>query len=294
MRKAALDIGSNSILLLVGDLEGDQFKLVYENFYYPRLGKGLAGTGLLQEKRMLEAEECLKEALEKCQELKVEKVIAGATAAVREARNGGEFTDRIMSSLDLEIKIISGEEEAELTYLGAIPCLDKNRKMSVLDVGGGSSELCTGTGEKLEFRYSAPIGAVKLADKYGKNPGLIPEAHDWIKNLLRKSTGLAQGHELVGVGGTITTLAAIYKGMEIYNPEEVASTVFSKQDIDNLIEKFRCLRISEISQLPGMEPSRADIIEAGATIYSSFMEMTGIDNISVSPYGFRYGLFLKY
>lgn len=294
MRKASLDIGSNSILLLVGDQQGADFKVVYENFYYPRLGKGLAETGLLQEGRMLRAEQDLEEALEKCAELKVEKIVAGATAAVREARNGGEFTDRIRSRLNLKIRIISGEEEAELTYLGAVPDLDQSRKLSVLDVGGGSSELCCGRGQELEFAYSAPVGAVKLADKYGKNPGLIPEAHEWIRKHLHKASSMAKEHDLIGVGGTITTLAAIFKGMEIYDPQEIARTIFTRNDIEELIEKFRSMRISEIRQLPGIEPNRADIIEAGATIYHSFMEMTGIDRIGVSPYGFRYGLFLKY
>ena len=294
MRKAAIDIGSNSILLLVGDYSREEFKLVYEDFYYPRLGKGLAATGMLREENMLKAEQVLEEILDKCKELKVERLTAGATAAVREARNGGEFIDRVRSHLNLDIRIISGEEEAELTYLGALSRMDSKAAMAVLDVGGGSSELCTGEGQKLEFCYSAPIGAVKLSDKYGKNPGLVPEASEWIRKQLRKSASMAQGHELIGVGGTISTLAAIHKGMEVYDPEEISRTVFKSQDIEALIEKFRSLRISEIRQLPGIEPNRADIIEAGATIYLTFLQMTGIDSIKVSPYGFRYGLFLKY
>ena len=144
MRRAAIDIGSHSILLLVADVSNGTIYPIHEGVYSPRLASGLSSTGRLDKKSMETARQHLGQALEICDHYKVADVKAVATAAVRDASNGGEFVDWIHDLLDLDIRIIDGDEEARLTYYGAVSGLDAKGNIAVLDVGGGSTECVTG------------------------------------------------------------------------------------------------------------------------------------------------------
>lgn len=293
MRRAALDIGSNSILLLVADLAGDRLTPVHEQIWYPRLGEGLAASGRLATENMACAGADIAAALAVARKWGAVDIVAAATAAVREAANGAEFVGRLLREPGIEVRILSGREEAECTWLGGISHLEVgDDPVCTLDIGGASSECARGRGGMIEAALSAPIGVVRLVDRFGLSPGEFPLALELIRSKLAPLAEIARGCRLVGVGGTITTLAAVNRGSAAYEPEEIARIGFHLDELNTYIELFRSLGIEEIREMPGMEPRRADVIEAGVSLFATFMEMAGIDTIGVSPRGLRYGLLL--
>lgn len=295
MRKAAIDVGSQSILLLIAETgDGGSIQSVREEIFAPRLGEGLAGSGRLTRAAMQRAEADLNRALAVCSEECIERgdIIAAATAAVREASNGEDFVVSVRENLGLEVMVLSGLEEAELSYLGSLSGLDvgENDPIVVLDVGGGSSECIIGFGRCPCEAMSVPIGAVKLAEGYGRSPGTIEEALEELAAAIRGPAVAARGRSMIGVGGTITTLAAVKLGLDKYDAGAISGCCLTIGDLDGLIDKFRSLALEELKDLKGMEPSRADIIEAGATIFRQFMKEAGSEETRVSAGGLRYGL----
>ncbi len=292
MRRAALDIGSQSILLLIADLEGDRLEPVREEFFAPRLGEGLAASGRLSVEAMALAERDIVRAVELCGLHGAQEVVAVGTAAVREAANGNDFVSRLRERLGIEIKVLSGVEEAELTYCGALSGSGITGSVAVLDVGGGSTECTVGIKGKATGSKSAPVGAVLLSDRFGRSPGLAAAALSELGELLAPMAEAAQGSELFGVGGSATTLASVKLGLAEYDPESVSRCSLTPRDLDRLIGRFRRLEVEEIRRLPGIDPTRADIIEAGATIIRTFLELAGAGSLRVSARGLRYGLLL--
>jgi len=295
MRKAAIDIGSQSILLLIAETGDDGDILpIREEIFAPRLGEGLAGSGRLHSAAMQRAEADLARALAVCGEEGVKRgdIVAAATAAVREASNGEDFVNGVRENLALEIRVLSGLEEAELSYLGSVSGLGigGDDPVVVLDVGGGSSECIIGVGSCPCEAMSVPIGAVKLAERYGRSPGAIEEAMEELRAAVRGPAAAARGRSMVGVGGTITTLAAVKLGLKQYDAGAVSGCLLTVGDLDGLIDRFRSLTLEELRNLKGMEPSRADIIEAGATIFRQFMRESEAVETMVSAGGLRYGL----
>jgi exopolyphosphatase/guanosine-5'-triphosphate,3'-diphosphate pyrophosphatase len=292
MRRASLDIGSQSILLLVSDQNGPELVPVREEFYAPRLGEGLAATGVLSEEAMSRAQSCIAGALEVCRESGVRQIRAAGTSAIRKAANGEMFVKRIKDYLGIEIDVLSGEEEARLSFIGAVSGLRAADGTAVLDVGGGSSECTVGSAGVVERSHSVELGALTLKERFGRSPGAIREAIAEVNRKLTPLAALAGGRILVGVGGTITTLASVYLKLERYNAERISGLTLTHHNLEELISRFCRLEVEEIERLPGMEPSRADIIEAGATIIQSFLSITGEPQIRVSDRGLRHGLLL--
>lgn len=292
MIKASLDIGSQSILLLIADIQANRVSPVHEEFYAPRLGEGVSETGLLGKPAMQRAESALWDALERCHRLGATEIIAGGTAALRQADNSHEFVAGIRSRLGIDIKILSANDEAVLTYLGALSGLNVAGRVAVLDVGGGSTECITGFVERPKATMSVPIGAVNLAGRFGRSPGQNPKAIAELQKTLGSMAAEARGNVVVGVGGSVTTLAALKLKLKKYNPQKITGSVLTLSDLGKMLFQFRSLPISRIKDLPGMDPSRADIIEAGATIIRTFLVLAEADSIFVSARGLRYGLLL--
>ena len=292
MRRAALDIGSQSILLLIADLEGGRLEPVIEEYFAPRLGEGLTASGRLSAEAMARAERDIARAVELCRLHGAEEIVAAGTAAVREAENGNDFVSRLRERPGIEIKVLSGVEEAELTYRGALSAFDLSGRAAVLDVGGGSTECTVGIDGGAVEAKSAPVGAVVLSERFGRSPGLDDTAVSELRELLAPVAAAARGRELLGVGGSATTLASVKLGLEEYDSERVSRCPLSRRDLDRLIGRFRRLEVDEIRRLPGIDPTRADIIEAGATIFQTFLGLAGAGALRVGARGLRYGLLL--
>jgi len=192
----------------------------------------------------------------------------------------------------VDIRVLSGTEEAELSYTGAVSGMELNgdELVAVLDVGGGSSECVVGCGSRVTGAISVPVGAVSLAERYGRSPGAKPEAVEDLRRHFGEAAAAAGGSLLLGIGGSATTLAAVRLGLRTYDPDAISRCVLATEECVRLINLFRGMEVGEIQKLPGMEPSRADIIEAGATIIKTFMSLAGSGEIRISPRGLRYGL----
>jgi len=294
---AAIDIGSNSILLLIANVTAEGIEPLREEFLTPRLGEGLTGSGSISAEAIGRAEADLRSMLAICGEYGIAtgEVAAVATAAVREAANGDEFVEQIASTLGLRVDVIDGEREAELSYAGAVSGMRllPDERIGLLDVGGASSEMVLGIGHCPVETISLQIGAVRLRDLYGRSPGLAGEAIDELRALMVEPAAMASGCRLVAVGGSATTLAAVRLGLESYDADAVSGFGLTRDILRELIELFRELEVEQIAGLPGMEPARADIIEAGATILAAFAEEAHAERIEVSPRGLRYGLLVS-
>jgi exopolyphosphatase/guanosine-5'-triphosphate,3'-diphosphate pyrophosphatase len=288
MRKAALDIGSNSIILLIADLDDGKISKLGEWFFEPRLGDGALASGSLKPERMAEAMAAIGQAWEICQQHDVTELKAVATAAIREASNGQEFAQQVFDEFAIRVDLISGEEEARLTYLGAVSAFDLPETAAVLDVGGGSSELVIGKGQEIESRISIPQGAVKLMEEFGKSP--LAEAELFLAEEMKPLCADLNGQRLIGVGGSITTLAAMELGLEEYDDKKIAQVSFSLIELGKWRLRLQKMSVAEIANLPGIEPRRADIIESGLAIIWSIMKQSDIKKIYVSPRGLRYAL----
>ncbi len=293
MLRAAIDIGSQSVLLLIAEVEGDEIKTIREEFYSPRLGQGLTKSGSLRAEATKRAEMALRKALRLCRRHGAESIVAAGTAALREPGNSAQFIAGIKDRLGIEIRVLNGKEEAYLAFLGAVSHLDVPDMVAVLDVGGGSTECTVGFCGRPSGTMSAPVGAVKLKDRFGRSPGLNAHAMQELEVCLRPITALARELVLIGVGGSVTTLAAVKLGLREYDADAVSSCTLSLDELDALIGKFRSLSLESIKALPGMDRPRADIIESGATIVQAFMASAGSREIRVSSRGLRHGLLLE-
>lgn len=266
---------------------------VEERFFAPRLGENLAAAGVICGPAEQRAEECLRQALELCRAHRVERPRAAATAAVREARNGREFVARLRDRLALEVEILDEREEARLGYLGAVSAVADCDALAVVDVGGGSTECSVGIGRRYEKGVSAPIGAVRLTDRFGRSPSRSPAAMETLRAFLAPAAALARGRRLIAVGGSATTAAAVTLGLERYDGAGVSRCRLTSEGLAAVEERFRSLTLDQLRELPGMEPSRADIIEAGTTILRVFLESAGAGSMAVSDRGLRHGLLLR-
>ena len=167
LRVASIDVGTNTILLLIAEVEGDKLKPLFEMETIVRLGEGVQKNGILLQGAMERGYQTLTNYLRRCQAMKVEKIFAVGTSALREAKNSDDFLSLVKRKLDLPIEIISGEEEAQLSFLAVARDLQEpNKSIIVVDVGGGSTEFILGKGERIEQWVSLPLGSVRFTEQF--------------------------------------------------------------------------------------------------------------------------------
>lgn len=302
MRTGVLDIGTNTILLLVADIADDGSIVTVRNEQtIVRLGEGVDRTRNLDAKAMERALSAIDTYLEICRNVKVDHVIAGATSAVRDAGNREEFLDQARQRCGLDIKVLSGAEEAELTYRGAVSSfLEGNvgqSRFAVLDIGGGSTEIISGTGSTPDNIRTFDTGCVRLTERYLHHAPPSREdrkrAREDIRRHLENLPQAAAHGTLIGVAGTLTTLAALDLQADRYDPDLVTGHRLTKARIDELCEWLAGMTIEEIRSQPQILPGRADILLAGVMILKEVMEQTGYAEIVASDRGLRYGLALS-
>ena len=299
-RLAAIDLGSNTILLLVVEIEDGVIRPLYDAQRVARLGKGLRQTGRLQPDRMEKALEILTEYRQICENYGVEAVLPVATAAVREAQNGPDFLQQVTSRLGWTVRLLSGEEEARLSFLGAL----SNKKslgtpVLVVDIGGGSTEFVWGSPEKLVGKRSVPTGSVKLTEEFLKHDPPTESELARLKAAIADALNQPEFSKwtpatLVGVAGTVTTLAAMKLGMTEYDGSKIDGVPLSLRDVASLIEKMRPLPARARLKLPGLTPGREDVILAGAILLEEIMKKFGLETVVTSDRGLRFGVLLDY
>lgn len=302
--KAAIDIGTNTALLLVAEIVNGQIITLYEEQQIPRLGKGVDKDKVLIKESMTRVIKSLKSykntIITKYPE--VDSIIVTATSAVRDAFNRNEFLKLVESETGFKVRLLSGEEEAHWTFQGALSALSSlsSEKLAVvLDIGGGSTEVAAGGSFMIKESFSFDMGSVRFSERFLKtNPPLQTELEDCKKEIISmfKAQNLQIKSEstAIGVAGTLTTLAVLDSLDSIYNSDRVSGYILSKERIDSWVSTLSKLGIEEILELnPNVLKGREDLILAGCLILQGFLEYYDFQEIIVSTGGIRHGAILN-
>ena len=295
-RFAAIDIGSNSLLLYIAvkDEEGN-FQPIIDRSEITRLGEGIYKTGLLNPDSMRRSLDVIKEFMEIAQLNNTEGNVAVGTMALRTARNSSEFISEVKNTTGLDIEVISGEEEARLSFIGARQGLEiKDNDILVFDTGGGSTEFILGTGDMIIDKLSINIGAIRITEDYlSETPVSVSALHHaelYISGEIGDIEKLFTFGELIGIGGNVSNIASVKHNLKVYNSDVVHNSKITNGDLNSQIELFSSKSLEERKRITGLEPKRADIILAGALIIKVILEKFKRTSFIVSDKGLRHGL----
>ena len=300
---ASIDIGTNSMLLLIAEYRNDRFHPIHNEVEITRLGQEVGKTGRLHPDAMERTFDTLKKYREICNEHGVKTAVIGGTSAMRDAANGEEFIQRVKTELGWNIRILTGDDEAQLIFLATRKeFADLTDNLLVVDIGGGSTEFIFGNIQGFEFARSLDIGTVRFTESMIKNdPPEEAELHEVSgaihEQLIAELNDLhisAKDTTLIGVAGTVTTLLAVEKEMETYIPEQIHKQPLTLRQIDHLLEKFCSLPLEQRKQIPGLQSKRADVIIMGTLIQMEIMDYFGFDRLLVNDRGVRYGLLYEF
>jgi exopolyphosphatase / guanosine-5'-triphosphate,3'-diphosphate pyrophosphatase len=293
-RVAVIDVGTNSARLLVADVAGGRVSPVERRSRVTRLGRGVDLTGRLSAEAIEEACAAIGDYVKAYEELGAETVVAIATSAVRDAENGSAFIAELRERFALSARVLDGEEEARLTYLGATSEQPPAEPTLVIDIGGGSTELIVGTGAEISFHASLQAGVVRHSERHvASDPPTAVE----LESLAADARGLIEaavgaGIEAKGgiaVAGTPTSLAAVEMELEPYDPARVHGHVLSLPSIQRMLSRLASTPLAGRVEIPGMHPDRAPTIVAGVVILIETMRAFGLQQIEVSEHDILFG-----
>jgi exopolyphosphatase/guanosine-5'-triphosphate,3'-diphosphate pyrophosphatase len=302
VRRAVIDVGTNSIKLLIADVRGRDVQPVHEESRQTRLGKGFYQTRRLQPETIACTAEAVWEFAEIARERNASSVRVIATSAARDAVNPADLTSSIERASGLKTEIISGGREAELVFRGVATDVELAKTpLLILDVGGGSTEFILGRGAKKSFAHSFPLGTVRLLERFqhGDPPtrGEFTKCRDWLKNFLHGEVrpqfepalkNESSEIQLVGTGGTTSILARIEKRLDRFDREKIERTVLSFEQIVAHRKNLWQLPLAGRKEITGLPKLRADVILAGVLIYEVVMEEFGFKQLRVSTRGLRF------
>lgn len=299
-RFAFIDIGTNTILCLIAELKNDgSFDVLDDLAEITRLGQGVHQTGRISPEGEERSLKVLQRYLERCERLNVEEIIAVGTSALRDARNSAEVRARFKEQLGLDVRVISGDEEAAYSFLAVQKGLPLNRReLLVVDVGGGSTEFIRGNAAGVVEAISINVGSVRLTEQFlHSDPVQTEECEKMVvaieKELRRLPNQWLKDSSiltLVGIAGTFTTLSAVEKKLVCYTHGEVHGSRLTLSEVRRQVALFQGKTITERKAIPGLEPKRADVILAGACLIERVMTLFHSERVIVSDQGVRYGL----
>ena len=298
-RVASFDLGTNTVLMLVADVTAGSVTRVEDDADIVRLGEGLDRTGRLSAAAMERALAALRVMCARAQVLGVTDVLAVGTEALRRADNGELFVaaaNDVLSGVAVasSLQIIDGEREARLSFLAVTDSFPaSSRARVVVDIGGGSTEILVGHREP-EAAVSIPIGSVRLTERLLRSDPPTGEEcaalRATIDAALAAAPPLPAGAELVGIAGTVTSLAAMSLQMASYDGDRVHGTTLPRATLDSMVVRLGGMTVAQRRELVGLDPRRADVIYAGAVILQAIMARAGADECLVSDRGIRWGL----
>jgi exopolyphosphatase/guanosine-5'-triphosphate,3'-diphosphate pyrophosphatase len=300
-RIAAIDIGTNSIRCIIAEASKDgKFKILDDEKATVRLGEGLALTGIISDEASNRALEAIRRFHKLVIGLDVEAVEAVATSAVRTATNGKELIAKLSEELGHEIRIISGEEEAELTATSAISNFDMyGKRYAMIDIGGGSVEIVTAYGNHVEEFYSLELGAVVMTDCYLKSDPIadkeLKKLRSFIRGTLKHTfSGMKVSVDtLIGSGGTVTALGCMAMQMRKDNYVSIHGSEALRAEVVHLLAMLAHRDLKERRTVPGLNQDRADIIVAGVVVIDELMSFFDANRLIVNERGIREGLLIK-
>lgn len=301
MNIASIDIGTNTVLLLIADINlyNSTIKPLVNEYRMPRIGKGLSRGSTIGNNKIEALYKVLSEYFEIIKRHKCETVLSVGTNALRFATNSMEIISEIKIRWSIDVKIIPGIEEARLSYLGATYQSIENENV-VIDIGGGSTEIIYGSSNKILFSHSFQIGSVSLTEQFVENdpaqPHEIVKIKNEIRNIFYKTIeNIPTGIDTIAVAGTPTSLAGIKLGLLIYDETKVDNSNLTNNDLDKFIKHFMSMHNKELlKENPVFLAGREDVILAGTIILSELMKSLKIKSLTVSTKGIRYGLVIDY
>ena len=300
-RLAAIDIGSNSIRLVVAEAVRDgRYRMLDDERESTRLGRTLATTGELDDASIEASLACLRRFAKITEGFQVETIRAIATCAVREATNGPEFCERVQNEIGLDVEVISPLKEAHLAFHSVLRRFDLSGKNTLLaDIGGGSTELVVASSQVVEAIYATDLGAVRLSQKFGSGQAMVGHDYDrmvkWIDRRLRKKTDrpVPPPHLLIGSGGTFTSLASMMMARKNQQGLPVRGYQVSRAELKHLLDALRKMSPKARRGVPGLTADRTDIIVAGLAIIDRIMRRFRANTLQVHNRGVRDGLILR-
>jgi exopolyphosphatase / guanosine-5'-triphosphate,3'-diphosphate pyrophosphatase len=295
-RIAVVDLGTNSTRLLVADVAGAELGELERRTNVTRLGEGVDATGRLADAAIERVVDVLSDYREEIDRRGVERIVAVATSAVRDAENGAEFGELLRERFGIDAQTIPGEEEARLTFLGATSGRPKDETL-VIDIGGGSTEYVIGLpGSKPDFHVSTRLGSVRHSERYLHDD---PPSNQQVAELRRGAQEIVAGEvpgELreqvvrgIAVAGTATSLAAIDQELDPYDPERVHGYELTRDACERMLAMLAALPLAERREVTGLHPDRAPTIVAGVAILVESMHAFGLARMEVSEADILHG-----
>ena len=294
MHRAVVDIGTNSTRLLLADVEdGRVGEVLARRTEITRLGAGVDADGRLSEEAMERVYKVLDDYAKLIERHGAEKAVAVLTSAVRDAVNGEEFSGTVRERFGLEPHILSGDEEARLTFLGATSERDASDRTPtlVIDIGGGSTEFVIGTGREMDFHVSNQAGVVRQTERHlHSDPpsaeqceALARDARSILGDGVPESWRREVGHA-IAVAGTATSMASIAQELEPYDPDKVEGYVLSDSKCREIRDRLAGMTVDERRQVRGLHPDRAPTIVAGTIILLETLALFGLHEFEVSEH----------
>ena len=288
-RVAAVDLGTNSTRLLVADVEHGRLDEVVRRLTITRLGEGVDARRRLLPVPIARVRNCLAEYRRELEEAGATRTLAIATSAVRDAENGEAFLGEIEWSYGFATRLLTGLEEAGLTYRGVTAGRETEDETVIVDIGGGSTELVLGSdGAPSEFA-SIDVGCVRLTERFlASDPPTAPElaaTAGYVRSLLPAF----HPRHAIGVAGTVTTLATLDLALDEYDPLRTHGHVLSRESVVRQLGRLAALTLEERTRVPGVEPGRAPVIVAGLVVLREVLDAYDLDAIEVSERDILHG-----
>ena len=287
MRVAAVDLGTNSTRLLVADVADGRLEDVSRRLKITRLGEGVDERRRLLPAPIARVRNVLTDFRRETEELGAEQTLAIATSAVRDAENGEAFLGEVEWSYGFRTRLLTGHEEAQLTFRGIASGREVENETLVIDIGGGSTELVAGGPDGLRFHDSLDLGCVRLTERFlhsdppkGSELDACAAA---VRALLTERVPEDVRPKLaIGVAGTVATLAALDLGLDEYDPERIHGHVFARQSVAEQVQRLAALRVAERREVPALDPDRAPVIVAGAVILREIVDHFAAERLEAS------------
>lgn len=299
MKIGTIDIGTNSMRLLIADFEGDKIENRKKYINTTRIGQGVDQEGYITKDALERNLKALKGFSDKCREEKCEKVYCMGTSALRDSKNGQDFVNEAKKLTDIDVKIICGEEESNLGFMGVLKGIegDKKEDILVIDIGGGSTEFIVGNEKGIKLCKSENVGALRMTEKFITTDPISNEEfndmtifiQDTISSTIDKLKTMNIS-KIVGIGGAITSLSAMNQQLEVYSMEKVHNSVVTKKDLEKILQNLKIMTLNDKKTLKGLQPKRADIITAGVKILHIVMKKLEFEKIMISEYDNLEGL----
>jgi exopolyphosphatase / guanosine-5'-triphosphate,3'-diphosphate pyrophosphatase len=296
VRVAVVDIGTNSTRLLIGDVEETGVTEVERRTTVTNMGRGVDHSGMICTDAVDSVCTVIADYKSRYEEMGAERVMAIATSAVRDAVNGEAFIAELRERFGLDARLLTGEEEANLTYLGATAHRPAAGSILVFDIGGGSTELIVGSGPQVDFHTSLQAGTIRQSERHltsdPPHPHELEDLAADIRSLIDRAMAdqpQPRASRAIAVAGTPTSLAAIDQGLEPYDPGRVHGYRLGMRRIQRMLSKLSSQPLAERLRVPGLHPGRAPTIVAGTVILVQVMRAFRMQEIEVSELDILHG-----